>query len=203
MLRKSSTSSRNTATDSLDVHRVNVFTVPMLFVPGREKIMLKGIEKGINQLTRFSGLVSGMTLFALMVINTYAVIRRHVFNSPLDWVLDVSELLMVAAVFLGTAYLLHINGHVRVDLVVNILPRKWVRVVSIATTLCVLLFCIVLVWKSGELAWMNRGTRSDSVVMFPLFPGYFMVFYGSCLLLFQSIMRVRSAVKGPDSVSDT
>ena len=160
--------------------------------------MLKHIENGINHVTRFSGLVSGMTLFALMGINTYAVVRRYLFNSPLDWVLDVSELLMVAAVFLGTAYLLQNNGHVRVDLVLNILPKKTVRVLSIVTAICVLLFCVVLAWKSGQLAWMNRSTRSDSVVMFPLFPGYFMVFYGSCLLLLQSIMKVRSAVKGSD-----
>lgn len=166
--------------------------------PGREKFMLKLIENLINQITRFSALVAGLALAALMVINTYAVIRRYLFNSPLDWVLDISELLMVAAVFLGTAYILHIEGHVRVDLVLNVLPKKLVRILSIATAFAVFIFCSILVWKSWELAWINRYTRTDSIVMFPLFPGYMTVFYGSCLLLLQSILKLFYVLKAPD-----
>jgi TRAP-type C4-dicarboxylate transport system permease small subunit len=163
---------------------------------GRGSRMLKHIIDTVNSITRLSGILAGLILSALMLLNTYAVVSRYMFHRPVDWILDVSEFLMVGAVFLGTAYILQVEGHVRVDLVVHRLPEKIRRGLYLVTTFMILFFTIFLVWKTWELAWDNLYTRSDSVVRFPLFPGYILVFYGSFLLLLQSIIKLYSRLRG-------
>lgn len=157
--------------------------------------MLKRIINGINFVTRLSGIFAGLILTALMLLNTYAVILRYLFNSPVDWILDVSELCMVASVFIGAAYILHIDGHVRVDLIVNRLSEKTRRYLNLITMTFVFIFTGILSWKSWELAWENLYTRSDSVVQLPLFPGYIVVFYGSLLLFLQSMIKIQTSIK--------
>jgi TRAP-type C4-dicarboxylate transport system permease small subunit len=163
---------------------------------GKGRHMLKHIIDTVNSITRLSGILAGLILSALMLLNTYAVVLRCVFSSPVDWILDVSEFLMVGSVFMGTAYILQVEGHVRVDLVVHRLPEKIQRGLYLVTTFMILFFTIFLVWKTWELAWDNLDTRSDSVVRFPLFPGYILVFYGSFLLLLQSIIKLYSRLRG-------
>jgi TRAP-type C4-dicarboxylate transport system permease small subunit len=97
---------------------------------------------------------------------------------------------------MGTAYILHLEGHVRVDLVVNRIPEKIRSGLYLVTTLLVLVFCFMLAWKTWALAWDNLDTRSDSVVRLPLFPGYIIVFYGSLLLLLQSVIKLYSRLRG-------
>lgn len=162
--------------------------------------MLKGIIKGVNAVTRFSAMLAGFLLVALMLLNTYAVICRYGFNRPVDWILDLSEFLMVASVFLGAAYILQIDGHVTVDLIVIKLPARVRRILFQVTMCFVFVFNFVLTWKSWELAWDNLYARSDSISRFPLFPGYIIVFYGSLLLLLQSLIKLYVNLKGKEEI---
>jgi C4-dicarboxylate transporter, DctQ subunit len=158
--------------------------------------MLKKIIKGLDVVTYFSAMLAGMIILALILINSYAVVSRYLLNIPIDWVLDVSELLMVGCVFTGTAYAFQKGGHVCVDLVVARHSQRVKRVLGIITTSCVSLFCIILVWKTWDLFWINLNTRTSSVVQLPMSPSYFSVFYGSCLLLLQSMRKIYSVAKG-------
>lgn len=140
-------------------------------------------------------MLAGFILVGLILVNSWGVISRYLLNEPIDWILDISELMMVGSVFLGTAYIYQMEGHVSVDIVVGTVSEKKRRVLSFVSTLMVLLFSLILVWKTWELSWMNIYTRSSSFVMFPLFPAYFTVFYGSCLLLLQAMIRIYSKFK--------
>ena len=158
--------------------------------------MVKRIINAINVVTRISALISGFMLSLLMVLNTYAVIRRYVFNSPVDWILDISEFLMVGAVFMGTAYILHIEGHVRVDLVTNMFSEKVRGYLYLVTMFFVMVFTAMLTWKTWQHAWDNLSARTDSISAFPVFPAHVVVFYGSLLLLLQSMIKLYSRLKG-------
>lgn len=158
--------------------------------------MVKQVINAINVVTRLSAIISGFMLSLLMLLNTYAVICRYVFNRPVDWILDISEFLMVGAVFMGTAYILHIEGHVRVDLVINMLSKKVRRGLYLVTMFLVMVFTAMLSWKTWQHAWDNLYTRTDSISAFPVFPAHIVVFYGSFLLLLQSIIKLYSRLKG-------
>jgi TRAP-type C4-dicarboxylate transport system permease small subunit len=157
--------------------------------------MFRKIIEAINVITRLSALLAGFIILALILINSYGVVSRYLLNNPIDWILDVSEILMVGCVFMGTAYIFQHGGHVSVDIAVANLSEKAQRRLSIITTAFVFLFCMVLVWKSGELFWANRYTRTSSVSQLPMFPGYFVVFYGSFLLLLQSVIKIYLTIK--------
>ena len=162
--------------------------------------MIKRVIDSVNFVTRLSGIIAGFMLTALLLLNSYAVIRRYGFNSPVDWILDLSEFLMVASVFMGTAYILHVDGHVTVDLIVTRLSEKTRHVLYLATMFLVTIFTFFLTWKTWELAWDNLEARTESISQFPLFPAYIIVFYGSLLIFLQSIIKIYTGIKGKGGI---
>ncbi|MCJ7593882.1 MAG: TRAP transporter small permease [Desulfobacterales bacterium] len=162
--------------------------------------MVKRIIDTVNFVTRISGILAGFMLTALMLLNSYAVVRRYGFNRPVDWILDLSEFLMVASVFMGTAYILHTEGHVTVDLLLTRLSEKTRHFLYLVTMFCVSIFTFFLTWKTWELAWDNLDATTESISQFPLFPAYIIVFYGSFLLFLQSIIKIYTTFKGKDGM---
>ena len=154
--------------------------------------MLRTAISIIDRITTLSALLAGLIILFLIIVNSYAVISRYLFNRPIDWILDVSQLMMAACVFIGTAYVLRKDMHVNVDIVISFLPDKTKRKLSKITSIFVFMFCLVLTWKTWELFWGNLYTRTSSVVQLPMFPCYFAVFYGSCLLMLESLCEIFS-----------
>lgn len=134
-------------------------------------------------------------IVALILVNSYAVVSRYLLNQPIDWILDVSEMMMLGSVFLGTAYIFRQGGHVSVDIVIEFLPEKARHNLSIITTFFVFLFCLVLSWKSWELFLANLYIKTSSVVQLPWFPAYFIMLYGSFMLLLQSMIKLFGIIK--------
>ncbi|MBI3968913.1 MAG: TRAP transporter small permease subunit, partial [Chloroflexi bacterium] len=70
---------------------------------------LDGIESVLN-------LICSFVLFLLMFYVTLEVIMRFFFNSPLSGHLEMSQLLIAAAVFLGLSYAQARRSHVGMDI---------------------------------------------------------------------------------------
>ena len=59
------------------------------------------------------------------------VLLRYVFNRPIGWMLEVTEYAMLYIPFLGAAFVLKEDGHIRIDLVITFLSersRGWLNV---------------------------------------------------------------------------
>lgn len=165
--------------------------------------------KMINLLRRLSTIMclgAGFLIIILTLTNVYAVIMRYFINSPIDWSLEISELLLVSMVFLGTAYTLLDDGHVKISLFTNRMPKKVQTACELIGNCIICLFCLTLTWKSWELAWINFNVTSASFARIPLFPGYIIIPIGTFILLLQSlaqiIMVVTHAAKNPQALSE-
>ncbi len=72
------------------------------------------------------------------------VFSAAVFNKPLVFVSELCEYALVYVTFLGAAWLLRINGHVKIDSLVVRLPHKaQVSVELVSVAMCIIM-CIVL-----------------------------------------------------------
>lgn len=144
----------------------------------------------IDKLCRLMGLTAGITVVALAFFNAYAVIMRYLFNLPPHWALDMSEFVLVAAVFLGGAYALQVEAHANIPLfLVLFSPRTQLVLRSIARVL-VCAIALILVWKGWELAFDNLHARTSSFSRLPLFPSYIVVPFGGFLLLLQAVSKI-------------
>lgn len=73
------------------------------------------------------GLAAGLTVAALAVLVSVDVAARNVGWFNLPWLLEVSEYALYGLTFLAAPWVLAENAHVRVDMLVNVLPRPIAR----------------------------------------------------------------------------
>jgi tripartite ATP-independent transporter DctM subunit len=69
--------------------------------------------------------VAGIAALVCMIFLTFVdVILRYFFNSPIKGVQEITEVIMICAIFLAVAYTHYTKSHISVDLVSNKLSRK-------------------------------------------------------------------------------
>jgi TRAP-type C4-dicarboxylate transport system permease small subunit len=89
------------------------------------------------------------------------------------------------------AWVLKIEGHVKIDLVVNRLnPRNQCLVNSI-TSILGAITCLVLLWYGTKVSWelFERGTITNTILELPSAPLFAIVPIGSFLLFIQFLRR--------------
>lgn len=125
-----------------------------------------------HRLSLSLGDIAGVLVLYLVFAITADATLRYVFNSPTIWVMETSTYLLVAMTSLGLAYTLREKGHVRVDVVVNRLPRQaqnWVRVVNSIFFFIMVAFLFYLTWEAF-METVHFGTTSRTGLDITLAP---------------------------------
>ena len=78
---------------------------------------------GILDATMKGGLV--LTTTVMIVTCTLQVLSRYVLDHPFSWTEEVARFSFIWWSFLGAAYVVRLNGHLGMDILVKVLPRKW------------------------------------------------------------------------------
>ncbi len=136
--------------------------------------------------------VSGITVLAMMVMMSYEVFARYVFNRPTSWAMEISMHILVAPVFLAAAYTLLKDGHVRAELIMSHMPKRVQAIVNIITSVVALIFLVVLTWTVWLLVVQSyRGNEySPSIFPFPLAPVYITMFIGCAMFCLAMLIRI-------------
>src|SRR5690606_18626594 len=115
------------------------------------------VVRAIDRLSDAAGLISALTLFAMIGIVCYEVTSRYLFNAPTTWVIEVSAYLFVAVVFLGLAAAQKANAHIQVEiLLARLQPARRAQCETVAHWIA-LFFVAVTAWQ------MIRFTISEYV----------------------------------------
>lgn len=132
-------------------------------------------------------------VLVLMVLTiSYEVLCRYLLNSPTDWALEINEYLLCAISMLGGGYAILKDEHVRVDVLYRYFPIKARAIAEFATWWIVVLFCLVIIWKGGEMSIeaLVKGKKSMGIMEFHLFPSMVTVPLGAFLMLLQALVRI-------------
>ena len=145
----------------------------------------------------------GLIAFAWLSVCA-EVILRYFANRPQVWVVEFTEYSMVYATFLGAAWLLRKEGHVRIDVMTNFLgPRKQALLNVVTSILGVIVF-LTLTWfgtHSTFAAWQD-GIGSLSALQPPVWPFMAAIPVGSFLLFIQSLRSTSGYLKTWRTTSD-
>ncbi|MEP3947828.1 TRAP transporter small permease [Ascidiaceihabitans sp.] len=138
---------------------------------------LSKCDHGLLHLERIFALVSGISVFGLMVLAVISVTGRNAMNTPLPGYVDWIEQAMPLIAFMGVSYVMREGGHIRMDIVVGKLRGRLLYSVELITTLCVLMLMILLVWgswshfdRSFDFAaplWSRDSSMDISVPLWP------------------------------------
>ena len=97
-----------------------------------------------DRIIGFLALLAAFVLVFMMLIVGTEVVSRYFLGSPIRWVVEITEYLLLFMTFLATAWVLRKEGHVKVDLVLNLLKPGAQPIVNIITSIICALMWLLL-----------------------------------------------------------
>ncbi len=159
---------------------------------------MDGYNRVVGFLSRIAGIFAALLIAAAVLVICDMVIERYFFNRTTIWQIDVVTYCIVAATFIGSAYVLMTRGHVNVDvlpLLAGPRTRYWLAVTTMLTAFafCVILFVLcTLYWYE---AW-SKDWHSDTVWRARLWIPYLSMPVGLGLLVLQYFGELAGVVTG-------
>jgi len=152
------------------------------------------VLKYIDKISEWTGIFSVWIVIPLMVVVIYEVVMRHFFNAPTGWGYDTCWMLYSAQFMIGGAYTLLHKGHIRIDIVYNILsPRAKLIFDTVLYAVVVLFVMILFTWagvKFAAYAWSTGEKLSTTNWFFPSGPSKTIIPVAFFLLGLQSLAEL-------------
>lgn len=143
----------------------------------------------IETLSRAGAVAGSIGIVILMLLATAGAIGRK-FGHPVPNVLEASETIMFASVFLGMAYVALHRGHVNVTMLTQRLPPRAQAIMDASVTLLAAALFGLLAWSSWGLAWKFFLIQEVRLGAFPwpIWPFRFLFVVGMVLIAQQLIL---------------
>lgn len=112
---------------------------------------------------------AALLLFAMMAMTFVDVLGRYLFNRPLGFAFEMTQIAMGAMVFCAIPSVTLRGQHVTAGLFENAFKGGWKSMRDIVVALAICLCCLFMAWRLSLLAerFVSFGDRT-SVVHFPI-----------------------------------
>jgi TRAP-type C4-dicarboxylate transport system permease small subunit len=139
-----------------------------------------------------AALVAAGALFVFLFFVILAdVLSSYLWNYSLTWSIEVSEYILAFATFLGAAWLLREDGHIKFDLVLQFLSPKmktlfdWISsLLGIFISLVITVYSVITVMEQ-----YTKGIHTESLLKLPKAVLLAIIPVGMSLLLIQFVIR--------------
>ena len=154
---------------------------------------LHTIRKGINLVLSFA---SALIFAAMVIIGTYQIVTRFVFNSPST----VSEELLTYSftwmALLATAYVFGKRDHMRMGFLADKFSDKTQKALSIAAEVLIMLLAGAVMVYGGVTIVQLTMTQSTASLGIPMGVVYIILPVSGILIVFYSILNIVDLVTG-------
>jgi TRAP-type C4-dicarboxylate transport system permease small subunit len=147
--------------------------------------VIRAVDSVIERAGNLFLIVSGLMLVVMVLLATYGVVRRYIFDSPEPYSYELSMVFMVWSFIFAVAALERQRRHIRVDFVSGRLPAKGQGILlDIIAPILGLFYCSLLTWQGWQVAMFSLSIDevSSSAWAIPLFPVKILVPVGYGLL---------------------
>ncbi len=171
--------------------------------------LLSRLDLRLQKLERLFALLSGLAVFALMVLAVVSVGGRNALNSPLPGYVDWIEQAMPLIAFLGVSFVQREGGHIRMDILIARLHGRALWLFELTSVLLILILMMALVW--GSWAHFDRSfdfsaplwSRDSSIdIGIPIWPAKLLAPLAFSVLCLRLLLQVwgygRAFVMGLD-----
>jgi TRAP-type C4-dicarboxylate transport system permease small subunit len=133
--------------------------------------MINTLTRGANSLMAALRIAAGTMLIASVGINFANIIGRYVFSVSISWAEEAMLFLMIGCVFLGAPPVGWLGRHIRMDVIVSILPprARWffelcADLVTIATCVMLAFFAWPMIAMFAELDQRSETANIPLVI---------------------------------------
>ena len=154
--------------------------------------------RAVTYLSRVAGVVAALLIGLAVFVICDMVIERYFFSVPTIWQIDVVTYCIVAATFVGSAYVLMTRGHVNVEILPLYIGPRFRFWLALITGVMAIVFCIVLFVLCTQY-WYQAFVetwRSNTVWRARLWIPYLSMPVGLSLLVLQYVADLLCLVTG-------
>lgn len=135
--------------------------------------------------------LSGSVLIFMSISINIEVIMRYCFNRPTSWAVDFNGYALIYMTFLSAAWVLKKDGHVKIEILLDYLPKKVQRILNVITSAIGASLSAIFTWYSLQImleALRQKEMFVESVIV-PRWPILMVMPIGAFLLVLQFIRR--------------
>jgi TRAP-type mannitol/chloroaromatic compound transport system permease small subunit len=154
---------------------------------------LLSLASGIDRLSRFFGIVAALLVAISCLISALNALSRYTFDLSSNAFLEIQWQMFAGVFLLGSAHVLKLNEHVRVDLIygaVSARGKLWVDVFGFV----VFFFPVCLTMLDMSLPWalvsFREGEISANAGGLPVWPVKLLLPLGFALLTLQGVAEL-------------
>lgn len=138
-----------------------------------------------------------LTAFLTIAIS-YATISRFFFGQPMAWVVEISCYSLVYITFLAAPWLLREDGHVKIDLIPNLLPPEKQSRLKIVVCILGLTASIILLIFGYRITLSNylSNVITMDILRIPKYLLLIVIPFGSFFLVLQFLRDLLNAIYG-------
>jgi len=138
--------------------------------------------------------VAAVVLGAMALAVTFDVVARNLGWGNTGWVVELTEYSLPVATLLVAPWLLHRNEHVRLDVVLTLIPKRIALLLERSADLLGILICAVFVWFSVILIFDSArlGSMVVKTLSIPEWWQYALIPVSFSLLAVEFARRVRA-----------
>jgi TRAP-type mannitol/chloroaromatic compound transport system permease small subunit len=154
---------------------------------------LLGLSGVIDRISRFFAIIAAVLVLASCLISAGNAMMRYAFDISSNAWLEIQWQMFAGIFLLGTAHVLKLNEHVRVDIFYGgASPRRKLWIDTLGLIFFLFPVCILVIWFG--IPWFQRsfaaGEMSANAGGLPLWPVKFLLPFGFFLLLLQGISEL-------------
>jgi TRAP-type C4-dicarboxylate transport system permease small subunit len=159
---------------------------------------MKKILSIFDKIMDIMAFLAGIILIFILFSVSMEVIFRDIFDISQMWVTEVTECLLLYITFLGAAWLLREDGHVKVDiLVTHLRPRTGAFLGIISSVIGTIASVVITVFGfSLTLHYFLKGTYTPTALEIPLSWIIVIIPVGSLMLSIQFVRRTCTFIAG-------
>lgn len=102
-----------------------------------------------------------LTLWALFFVVALQFFTRYVLNNSLGWTEEIARMLLIVLTFVGAVVCARKNSHIRVDLILDMLPDRPRGLIVRFIDLISAVFFLFLSWTAMQFALITRLRMSS------------------------------------------
>lgn len=159
--------------------------------------MIKKFDSFMNWLASTSSYIGAIGIFLIMFVICFDVSGRIFFNHPIIGTPEIAQNSIAAIAFLMLPWTTHLGQHVRSTMIKNRLPEKAAYSAEmIAYLVGTLLFLGIMIsaWEPMLFATKIKDFQGEGFRV-PIYPVWWVIFYGSTLSCYQCLSKLTKAFK--------
>lgn len=137
--------------------------------------------------------LAGVLIVFIMLVMSVHVLMRYFLLMPIRWAIEVTEYLMIWITFLGAAWVLKEEGHVKIDIILNALRPRGQALLSAVGSSIMAAICLFLAVYGGIVTYDSvvRGAARTYHYTTPLWILLIIIPISGFFLFIQSVKRAR------------